>query len=77
MICWIDLDRVWGNEMKVQIVQKLDRDKPIEEAIFLAICGLNTINEGSRITGVVRLEMAVAILQREIEKINNEFDRLS
>lgn len=60
--------------MKVQIVQELDRDKPIEEAIFLALCGLNTINEGSRITGVVRLEMAVAILQREIEKINNDFE---
>jgi len=65
------------NEMKVQINQELDRLKPIEEAIFLALCGLNTISAGSRMTGVVRLEMAVAILQREIEKLNNEFESLS
>jgi len=63
--------------MKVQINQELECSKPIEEAIFLAICGLNTINTGSRMTGVVRLEMAVEILQREIEKHNDEFESLS
>ena len=55
------------NIRKVEI--ELDRDKVIDEAIFLAICGRNMIKDGDKITSGLRLEMAVYKLQRCINKL--------
>lgn len=60
----------------VDVQQTLNRDKVLDEAIFLAICALNKIRCGDRITSVVRLEMAVHGIQRTIDKLNKDRDEL-
>jgi len=57
---------------EITVTETLNRDKVLDEAIFLAICGRNKIKDGDRITGNVRLEIAVYKLQRCIDKINKE-----
>lgn len=54
----------------VKVTEKLNRDKMLDEGVFLAICGLNQCREKTFITGVVRLEMAVARIQKVIDYIN-------
>ena len=58
---------------KVQIAQTLDRDIPLDEAVFIAITGLNNIKIGSKITGLDRLKGAIILLQREVDKIEKEY----
>jgi hypothetical protein len=60
--------------MEVTIHKTLDRDKTLDEGIFLAHCGLSQIREGYKITGVVRLQMAVINLQSVIDKINKDLN---
>lgn len=55
----------------VKVTEELNRDKMLDEGVFLAICGLNQCRENIFITGVVRLEMAVARIQKVIDYINN------
>lgn len=59
----------------VEVNQTLNRNKFLEEAIFLAICGLNLCKENSRITGVVRLEMARDMIDKTIKHINESLGR--
>lgn len=56
----------------IKIVETLNRDKVLDEAIFLAICGRNKIKDGDRITSTVRLQMAVDKLQRCIARLHSE-----
>ena len=44
-----------------------NRDKILDEGVFLAICGLTHCREGLGITGVVRLEMARDRISKAIE----------
>lgn len=57
----------------VQIAQTLDRDIPLDEAVFIAITGLNNIKIGSKLTGLDRLQCAIILLQREVDKIEKEY----
>lgn len=59
---------------KVNISEELDRSKILDEAIFLALCGRDQVKNNLKITGVVRLEMAVAMLHKIINKINKDID---
>lgn len=59
----------------IEVHQTFDRNKELDEAIFLAICGLNLCREKSCITGVTRLEIAKAKLEKIISKINNKLEQ--
>jgi len=60
-------------EKKVEINQVLDRNKVLDEALFLGICGRNIIEEdGSYMTGVIRLEMARDKLDKVIKLIHKK-----
>lgn len=48
---------------------EINRDKLLDEAIFVAICGRNQIKQGSKITGVVRLKMAKYKLEEAIRRL--------
>lgn len=56
----------------VEGIYKLDRDKVLDEAIFLALVGLNNLRVGSKITGLIRLETAKVKLDAIIEKLKKE-----
>lgn len=58
---------------KAQIAQTLDRDIPLDEAVFIAITGLNNIKLGSKLTGLDRLKGAIILLQREVDNIEKEY----
>jgi len=60
----------------VKVTEELNRDKVLDEAVFLSICGMNQIREGCQITGVVRLEMARDKLDRVIKKINSDIEEM-
>lgn len=57
----------------VRISQTFDRDNELEEAIFIAIVGMNDIKTGSNITGAFHIEGAIIMLQRIIKKIEKEY----
>lgn len=57
----------------VQISQTLDRDNELEEAVFLAIVGMNDIKSGSKITGSFHIEGAIEKLQRIVKQIEKEY----
>lgn len=57
---------------KIEVKETLDRDKVLDEAIFLALCGLDHCRHGSEITGLVRLEMAKHKLESTIKKIKEK-----
>ena len=60
-------------EKKIEINQILDRNKVLDEALFLGICGRNIIEEdGSYMTAVIRLEMAIDKLDKVIRLIHKE-----
>ena len=61
----------------VEVVETLDRNKVLDEAIFLAICAMNKLRDGDKITSIVRLEMARNGIQRTIDKLNKDYDELS
>lgn len=54
----------------VTVNQELNRNKVLDEAIFLAICGRNLCKENSCITGITRLVMSYNKLGKVIKKIN-------
>jgi hypothetical protein len=60
--------------MIVNGTYELNREKVLDEAIFLALCGLTQLREGLEITGVVRLKMAKVKLDATIKKINEKID---
>lgn len=60
--------------MIVNVDEDLDRNKVLDEAIFLALCGRDLCKNGSSITGVVRLEMAYEKLGRTITEVNRRID---
>lgn len=41
-----------------EVHQTFDRNKMLDEALFIGICGMNMIKDKEFTTGVVRLEMA-------------------
>ncbi|RLA62746.1 MAG: hypothetical protein DRQ78_07645 [Epsilonproteobacteria bacterium] len=53
----------------IKIEQDFDRNKILDEGVFLAVCGLNMCRNKEFITGVVRLEMARDKLDKVIKKI--------
>lgn len=59
----------------VTVHQVLNRSKLLEEAIFLAICGLNTCKEFSCLTGVIRLEIARDLLDKSIDGIKKKMEK--
>ena len=59
----------------IKLVQDLDRNKMLDEGVFLAICGLNMCREKMFITGVVRLEMAHHKIGKAIDYIYKERDK--
>lgn len=58
----------------MKVKYELNRDKVLDEAIFLALCGLTQCREGMKITGVVRLELAKIGLETAIKGINKKLD---
>ena len=56
----------------VHVKQDFDRNKVLDEALFVGICGLNMVRDECFITGVVRLEIARAKLDKVIEHIYAE-----
>jgi hypothetical protein len=52
----------------VHITQDLDRDKVLDAAIFLAICGLNQMRDGSITTGLARVEEAIYMMQKVVSR---------
>lgn len=58
----------------VKVVESLNRDKVLDEGIFLALCGLDHCRINLEITGVVRLEMAHHKIGRVIDKINEKLN---
>ncbi|TET88709.1 MAG: hypothetical protein E3J96_02810 [Sulfurovum sp.] len=56
----------------VEVHQIFNRDKLLDEAVFLGICGLNMCKDKEFITGVVRLEMARDKLDKVIKHIYKE-----
>jgi hypothetical protein len=59
----------------IQIHETLDRNKILDEAVFLALCGLQHCRDGLDITGVTRLEMACSKLTAVINRINNNLEK--
>lgn len=57
----------------VQIDQTLDLDNNLDEAVFLAIVGINYIKSGSNITGAFHIEGAIVMLQRIVNQIEKEY----
>ena len=60
--------------MKKTYTIELDTDKTLDDAIFYALCGLDHCRNKTLITGVARLEIARAKLDRAIEAINKEIN---
>ena len=58
--------------MKKTFTIELDTDKTLDEAIFYALCGLDHCRDKSLITGVVRLEIAIAKLDVAVDALNKE-----
>lgn len=50
----------------------IDRNKLLDEAVFIAICGLEQIREKTFITGKVRLEIARDKLDQVINKLEKD-----
>lgn len=50
----------------------IDRNRLLDEAIFIAICGLEQIRDGLFITGKVRLEIARNKLDQVIKKLEKD-----
>ena len=60
--------------MVVKVTEELDRDKTLDEAIYLALCGLDHCRTSLCVTGLVRLEMAHHKLGRVIDEIQRRID---
>lgn len=58
-----------------EVTIKLDRNKLLDEAVFLSICGLQQCRENFAITGVTRLEMARDRLNVAIDVINKNLEK--
>lgn len=56
----------------VEVHQTFNRNKLLDEALFIGICGMNMCKDNEFITGVVRLEMAREKLDKVIEYIYKE-----
>jgi len=56
----------------IEVHQIFNRDKLLDEAVFLGVCGLNMCKDKEFITGVVRLEMARDKLDKVIKYIYKE-----
>ncbi len=59
-------------DKKVEVHQTFDRNKLLDEALFVGICGMNMVKDKEFITGVVRLEIARDKLDKVIEYIYKE-----
>lgn len=59
----------------IEVHETLNRNKILDEAIFLSICGRKLCRENSCITGVVRLEIAYHKLGLVIAKIKKQQDK--
>ena len=53
----------------VEVHQTFNRDKLLDEALFVGICGLNMCKDKQFLTGVVRLEIARDKLAKVISYI--------
>jgi hypothetical protein len=51
---------------------ELDRDKKLDEAIFLSLCGLDQMRDGTKMLGMVRLKMAHDLLGKVIDKLEDK-----
>ena len=60
--------------MKKTYTIELDTGKTLDEAIYYALCGLTHCRDKTLITGVTRLEIARAKLDKAIKAINKEVD---
>lgn len=61
-----------SKENIVKVEQDFDRNKVLDEALFVGICGMNMCKDKEFLTGVVRLEMAREKLNKVIEYIYKE-----
>ena len=53
----------------------LNRDEVLDDAIFLALCGLDQVRDNLKITGLVRLEMAYHKFGLAIEKLKKDSEK--
>jgi len=65
-------DNMSQSQNKIEVHQTFDRNKLLDEALFVGICGLNMCKDKEFITGVVRLEMARDKLDKVIKYIYKE-----
>lgn len=56
----------------MHIDEKLNRDKLLDEALFVGLCGLGMCRRNLRVTGLVRLEIAHAYLGRVIKQLKKD-----
>jgi len=59
----------------VHIEEDLDRDKVLDEAIFIALCGKGHLNENCKITGLTRLQIARDGLNKVIKYLEEEMSK--
>ncbi len=57
---------------KFETIIYIDRNKLLDDAVFIAICGLEQIRAELSTTGKVRLEIARAKLDRVIKKLEKD-----
>ena len=53
----------------VKVELELDRNKTLDEGIFLAICGREILKGGDKITSPIRLELAIDKIKKVLKKL--------